>query len=312
MTSDMPQRPAEPTVRAAHGIATRSYVGRTWNGIGVYCVSTHTEPGKSWQSLASEQASVAVILEQQGGIAEPRKRLNTPTRRVRYDAGHTMYIPPNCDIWAFGDSTSLVRGVRMRFDLSVIESLLQGECDRQKWNEPVLLLYDDRIREIANLIWQECQAQDERPQLYGESLTAALLSCLFQSSRIQKRVSQQGLARIQLKRTVEYMEASLLRDVRLKELASVAGLSPSHFGRAFKASTGVTPHRWIIQRRIQLAQRLMRESGKSIVIASQMAGFANQSHFTKAFRAITGATPRVWLHDLVAGGASEDRPHRID
>jgi AraC-like DNA-binding protein len=108
------------------------------------------------------------------------------------------------------------------------------------------------------------------------------------------------------------MEASLLRDVRLKELASVAGLSPSHFGRAFKASTGMTPNRWIIQRRIQLAQRLMRESGKSIVIASQMAGFANQSHFTKAFRAITGATPRVWLHGLVAGGASEDRPHRID
>jgi hypothetical protein len=210
----------------------------------VYCVSTHTEPGKSWQSLASEQASVAVILEQQGGIAEPRKRLNAPTPRIRYDAGHPMYIPPNCDIWAFGDSTSLVRGVRMRFDLSVIESLLQGECDRQKWKEPVLLLYDDRIREIAYLIWQECQAQDERPQLYGEGLTAAL--------------------------------------------------------------------RWIIQRRIQLAQRLMRESGKSIVIASQMAGFANQSHFTKASRAITGATPRVWFHDLVAGGASEDRPHRID
>jgi AraC family transcriptional regulator len=94
------------------------------------------------------------------------------------------------------------------------------------------------------------------------------------------------------------MQASLLRDVRLKELASVAGLSPSHFGRAFKASTGLTPHRWIVQRKILLAQRLMRESGKSIVIASQMAGFATQSHFTKAFRAITGATPRVWLREV--------------
>jgi AraC family transcriptional regulator len=200
--------------------------------------------------------------------------------------------------------------MRMRFDLPVIDSLLQDECDRQKWNEPVLVLYDNRIHEIAKLIWQECQTVEESPQLYGESLTTALLSCLFQSSQVQKRVSQLGLSRIQLKRTVEYMQASLLRDVRLKELASVAGLSPSHFGRAFKASTGLTPHRWIVQRRVQLAQRLMRESGKSIVIAAQMAGFATQSHFTKAFRTMTGATPRAWLRDVGTGGVGTDRVHR--
>jgi AraC-like DNA-binding protein len=294
----MPQRLPELPIRAAHGMADLSYVGRCWNEIAVYCVTTRSHPGKSWQSLVSEQATVVVILEQQDGIAEPRKRLNAPTPRTRYDAGHTMYIPPNTDIWAFGDSTSLVRAMRIRFDLSVIDSLLQDECDRQKWNKPVLVLYDDRIHEIAKLIWQECQIEEGSPQLYGESLTTALLACLFQSSQIQTRVSQLGLSRIQLKRTVEYMQASLLRDVHLKELASVAGLSPSHFGRAFKASTGLTPHRWIVQRRIQLSQRLMRDSGKSIVVASQMAGFANQSHFTKAFRAITGATPRVWLHDV--------------
>jgi AraC family transcriptional regulator len=194
---DMPQTPPELTIRAAHGITNRSYVGRSWNGIAVYCVSTHTNPGKSWQSLASEQGTVAVILEQEGGIAEPRKRLNAPTPRVRYDAGHTMYIPPNTDIWAFGDSTSLVRGVRMRFDQSVIDSLLQDDYDQQRWNEPVLVLYDDRIREIARLIWKECQTEVEGPQLYGESLTTALLCCLFQSRDVQTKVPHTGLSRIQ-------------------------------------------------------------------------------------------------------------------
>jgi len=111
-----------------------------WGDVGTGCGVlryTRSHPGKSWQSLVSEQATVAVILEQQDGIAEPRKRLNAPTPRTRYDAGHTMYIPANTDIWAFGDSTSLVRAMRMRFDLPVIDSLLQDECDRQKWNEPV-------------------------------------------------------------------------------------------------------------------------------------------------------------------------------
>ena len=80
LTPDMPQRPPELPIRSAHGMANRSYVGRCWNGIGVYCVTTHSNPGKSWQSLASEQATVAVILEQQDGIAEPRKRLTHQRR----------------------------------------------------------------------------------------------------------------------------------------------------------------------------------------------------------------------------------------
>jgi AraC family transcriptional regulator len=303
----MPQKAPDLLICAAHGIVDRSYVGRIWNGISVYCIATHTSAGKSWQSLASDQATVAVILEHLGGIAEPRKRLNAPTPRVRYDAGCTTYIPANREMWGFGEATRLIRCVRMRFDLSVIDSLLHHELDQQKWSEPILLHYDERIREIAKLIWHECQTEEERPQLYGDSLTVALLSCLFQSSHAQARVSHVSLSRIQLKRTLEYMQASLLRDVRLKELASVAGLSTSQFGRAFKASTGLTPHRWIVQRRIQLSQRLMKESGKSIVIAAQMAGFANQSHFTKAFRAIVGATPRVWLHDAGADIREEDR-----
>lgn len=294
----MQKEPSELGIRAAHGLAGRSVIGRSWNDIAVYAVTTYSAPGKSWQSLQSDQATIAVILDQEGGIAEPRKRLNAPTPRVRYDAGHTMYIPPNTDIWAFGDSTSIVRGVRMCFSLSAVDSILQSECDRVRWSDPVLVLYDERIRELARLIWQECHTEGDRPQLYGESLTTALLSCLFQSNDAQKRVSQLGLTRIQLKRTIEYMQASLLRDVRLQELASVAGLSASHFGRAFKRSTGLTPHRWILEHRIQLAQRLMREAGKPIVIAAEMAGFTNQSHFTKVFRVSTGTTPRAWLHNV--------------
>jgi AraC family transcriptional regulator len=302
----MQQKPPDLAIRSAHGLASRSYVGKSWNDVAVYAVTTNSKPGKSWQSLASDKAIVAVILEQKDGIAEPRKRINSPTPRVRYDAGHTMYIPPDTEIWAYGDSTSTVRGIRLCFDLSVVDQLLQEECERKRWAEPLLCLYDNRIRDIAKLIWDEVQSDAEHPKIYGESLTTALLSCLFQSDQVQRRGSQLGLSRIQLKRCVEYMQASLLRDVQLQELASVAGFSPSHFGRAFKASTGLTPHRWIIKRRIELAQRLMTRSGKSIVIAAEMAGFPSQSHFTKTFRAVVGTTPRAWLQNV----ASEERRDR--
>lgn len=114
----------------------------------------------------------------------------------------------------------------------------------------------------------------------------------------QFKVLSVGSHKIQLKRTLDYMQSNLLRDLRLKELSCVAGLSPSQFGRAFKASTGLTHHRWITQRRIQLAQQLMRDGGKSIAEACHMAGVANQNHFTKSFRGLTGATPRKWLREM--------------
>jgi len=184
----------------------------------------------------------------------------------------------------------------MRFDPVFIEHILEDDTDRSKWNEPLLLLYDERLSRIAELIWQEIHAEPAGPALYGESLVTALFSNLFGANRSQSSRQVSGLARVHLRRTVEYIEANLLKELHLKELASIANLSPSQFGRAFKASTGVSPHRWIMRRRIQLGQKLMRESKIPIADAAQMAGFANQSHFTKAFRSITGLTPRSWLN----------------
>jgi AraC family transcriptional regulator len=295
----MPEHPPSLELQDSQGIYRYTYKGRNWNGIAVYSVNAYFNKGMSWQNLSAPQATVAVVLEQRDGICEPRKRVHAPTPRTRYDARHTTYLPPNTEVWGTADSTaSLVRAVRMKFDSSVIDSLLEDGCDRQKWNEPILLLYDERLRQISSLIWQECQMEQENTPLYGESLTTALLSCLFRSTVSGARATQSGLGRLQLRRTIDYLQSNFLRDLHLIELASVAGLSPSHFGRAFKASMGTTPHQWIIQRRIQLAQRLMLKPGESIAMASHMVGFASQSHFTKAFRTLTGVTPRTWLRDM--------------
>lgn len=208
-----------------------------------------------------------------------------------------MYAPPNVEVWGYGDSITMLRALRMRFDLDAVEKLLTDECDRQKWNDPVFLLYDERLRQIAELIWKECDEEEEESPLYGESLTTALFARLFTTARSQNRASQAGLGRLQFRRVAEYIDANLLGELRLAELAQVTGLSPSQFARSFKVSTGLSPHRWITQRRVQWAQRFMKETGKSISLAAHQAGFANQSHFTKAFRSVTGITPGLWLKD---------------
>jgi AraC family transcriptional regulator len=294
-------------IRSPHGLVSFSYTARYWSGVDVYCVTQYTGPGRCWQNLAADRATVSVVLEQQDGICEPRKRLNTPTARHRYDAGHTMYIPPDVDIWGYGDSTTLVRDVRMRFDLKKIESFFGEEWRNGLSHEPVLLLYDDRLRKIAQLIWDECKS-DSCPALYGESLTTALLAGLFMRAPALSKHPASGLGQIQAKRVLEYVDANILTDLRLDELADVTGLSASQFGRAFKASMGMSPHRWVVERRVQLAQRFMRDQGKPISIAANLAGFANQGHFTKAFRTVIGTTPGSWLRDQVA----TDKRKRLD
>lgn len=90
------------------------------------------------------------------------------------------------------------------------------------------------------------------------------------------------------------IEASAGQWVPLGELAELAGLSPQHFSRVFKAATGLPPHRYQLQQAVERAKTLLC-GGASICQAALEAGFADQSHFSRRFREFTGATPRQYL-----------------
>ena len=90
---------------------------------------------------------------------------------------------------------------------------------------------------------------------------------------------------------LEWIAANLERDIHLSELAGVAGMSASHFSRLFRKSTGMSPHRYILSGRIELAKKLLHSDGISVAEASLRAGFTDQSHLTNVFRRVVGVTP---------------------
>jgi AraC family transcriptional regulator len=100
-----------------------------------------------------------------------------------------------------------------------------------------------------------------------------------------------GLGALRLRRVVDYIEAHLAEDIGLRDLAALAGLSAHHFGEAFKASTGTSPHRYLIERRILRAKERLLGADRSIAEIAVSVGFANHSHFTDNFRKLTGTTP---------------------
>lgn len=80
----------------------------------------------------------------------------------------------------------------------------------------------------------------------------------------------------------------------LTALGRECGLSPSQFGKAFRKTVGIPPHRWVVQQRIVLAKTLLRDGRLPLAEIAVTCGFSDQSHFTRSFSAATGLSPGAW------------------
>jgi AraC family transcriptional regulator len=103
-----------------------------------------------------------------------------------------------------------------------------------------------------------------------------------------------GLSPTALRRAIERLRSDSDADVSLAALASDAGLSRFHFCRAFKESTGLSPHAWLRQYRLEQAMTMLRDTDASVVSVAAALGYASQTAFAAAFRKLTGETPTHW------------------
>jgi AraC family transcriptional regulator len=103
-----------------------------------------------------------------------------------------------------------------------------------------------------------------------------------------------GLAPKILLRAIERLRSDSDADVSLTALAAEAGLSRFHFCRAFKESTGLSPHAWLRQHRLEQATNMLRDTGESVASISVALGYSSQTAFAAAFRKLTGETPSNW------------------
>lgn len=94
-----------------------------------------------------------------------------------------------------------------------------------------------------------------------------------------------------LKRVIDLIESKLETELSLDELAAQACLSPFHFTRLFRQATGLTPHRYVMDRRVRLAQEHLGRNRLSLVEIALELGFGSQQNFNRVFRKLTGMSP---------------------
>lgn len=150
---------------------------------------------------------------------------------------------------------------------------------------------------------------------YGRLLTDGLIAALIghvaqgQASRGPPAdPARGGLAAWRLRRVLEYMHANLAEDLPLADLSKLAGLSPRHFCTAFRHSTGLPPHRYLAERRIERARELLADPSLSMTAVAMAVGFGSSQHFATMFRRNTGATPGGYRTGLGLGGVGAYRP----
>jgi len=162
-------------------------------------------------------------------------------------------------------------------------------------------LHDTVINRIGLLGREELSEGGINGRLYGEGLSAALAVHLLRQYGTFSRVpiiQKGGLASRPLKRVIEHINEHLQGELSLVELSRIAKLTPHHFATAFKASTGISPHRYVIERRIGRARDLLLQKEKTISEIAIAVGFSSQSHLTTNFRRTMGVTPKRFRQSL--------------
>ena len=97
-----------------------------------------------------------------------------------------------------------------------------------------------------------------------------------------------------LRQVTAYIDDNLAGRLRLVELGSIAHLSPFHFARLFRRATGVSPHRFVVRRRVEAAAALLTKSTSPIAAVARAVGFRSASQFATTFRRLMGLTPSAY------------------
>lgn len=157
---------------------------------------------------------------------------------------------------------------------------------------------DPEIERIAASLLSELEDSSPFGGLYADSLANLLAVHLLRDHsslgfrRDHRTGAGAGLPAAALRRVTDYVEENLAEGLTLAEISAVAHMSPFHFSRLFKASTGLSPHRYVVDRRVERAKSLLQKTGLPLHEVARLAGFTDQSHLAKHFRRQLGVTPR--------------------
>jgi AraC family transcriptional regulator len=185
------------------------------------------------------------------------------------------------------------------------------EFDRQdfEFRPPAAGHVDGKALLLAQLVREEFQKGESLNHLYMDSLLTVFSTYLLRNySTFQDHPASRhrgGLSPKAWRDIQDYIRANIAERLSVERLALLAGLSPSHFLRAFKQTSGQSPHQYILSARLELAEHLVITTDMSLSRIASITGFANHSHLTASMRRHKFTTPSVLRRARIARRAAK-------
>jgi AraC family transcriptional regulator len=184
-------------------------------------------------------------------------------------------------------------------------TLARAACESVDTNKvelvPQLQIRDPLIQHMGLALKAELEAGGTDSRLYAESMATALSAHLLRRycSQPQKVKDYTGrFSNYKLRQAVNYINEHLDQNLTLAQIAAAVRMSPNYFACLFKQSTGLTPHQYVMQCRIEKVKQLLNHQELKLVKICQEVGFTSQSHFTRVFRQHTQTTPKAYRDAL--------------
>jgi AraC family transcriptional regulator len=271
------------------GIARGDSLDRLWLDVSL----TWVEGSKNFDEHCPTVDGHHLMVYTLSGTGRLFQRQGKRELRADFAAGSVMIRPAGSSERVYGAVPERLRvGVSERL---VVESMAQiggaGTVDLV----PELNVNDPVIRHGASILWAELVKPLHPAQgLLVEGVATMLAAQLLRNYDARSRPRDDPVRRLDpaaLRSVMGYMHDHVAEHITLDELSRLAGASRFRFVRRFRASTGMTPMRYLESCRIELARKLLREGNRSMAEIAVAVGFADQSLFVKRFRRHAGCTP---------------------
>jgi AraC family transcriptional regulator len=223
--------------------------------------------------------------------------INEQTQLTQISSGTITVVPANAWNWACWNAEHQFIVLALEIDLwkqIIAENANANNIELL----PTLGHSDTLIYNLGLALKAELEFDGIGSCLYLDALKTALLTHLLRHYSAEKYaplIVKNGLSQNNLQQVISYIQDRLEQNLTLSELAAVAHISPSYFSGLFKQSTGLAPHQYVIQCRIERAKQLLREGKRTIAEIAQDLGFAHQSHLNRHFKRLVGVTPKAFL-----------------
>jgi len=290
------------TVRDTHGILWRpehriecSSDGLGWTSL--YVSMQREQPYRDRYCGARDH----LIIVHRDGPVRVHRDLSGDRAECTVQPGGLFIMPRQRDfgVQLGGPLSTVHLYVSARVVQEAAAELVGGDSDHIELI-PRLGEHDGMIEQLAHTA---CQLMRDR--LSGEWLADSLARVLavqlvsrHSTARLAAAPAGRGLSKGRLNSVDAFIRAHIGEPLALADLANVAALSPIHFARQFKKATGHSPHQYLLRRRVEAAQRLLRTDLPIADIAARC-GFSHQEHLTRVFGRLVGVTPAIFRRSLL-------------